>query len=126
MSTDPRRDRGALGEDVAACHLERRGYRIVARNYRTRRGELDLVAADDSVLVFCEVKTRVAGGAAGPDGPLDAIGPANRRQIRAMAGEFLVSAAGRPYREDLRFDAIGVTLDRAGRLVAVEHLESAF
>src|SRR5919199_3498780 len=89
MSTDRRRDRGALGERIAAQHLERRGYRIVERNYRSRRGELDLVAADRRTLVFCEVKTRVAGGATGPATPLDAIGPAKRRRLRALAKEWL-------------------------------------
>src|SRR5215210_3156254 len=66
MATDLRRDRGALGERIALEHLERRGYRIVDRNFRTRYGELDIVAADRRALVFCEVKTRVAGGRSGP------------------------------------------------------------
>ena len=126
MATDLRRERGALGERIAAEHLEHRGYRIVARNFRTRHGELDLVAADDRALVFCEVKTRVAGGTAGPDGPLDAIGPVKRRRLRALALEWLATTADRPHRADLRFDAIGVTLSPCGRLLALEHLEAAF
>jgi len=126
QSTDLRRDRGALGEEIAARHLERRGYRVIERNYRTRRGEIDLVAADERALVFCEVKTRVAGGSTGPPGPFDAIGPAKRRQVRAMAGEWLVSAPSRPYRDELRFDAIGVTLSTGGELLALDHIEAAF
>ena len=126
MATDLRRERGALGERIAAEHLERRGYRIVARNFRTRNGELDLVAADARALVFCEVKTRVAGGTAGPAGPLDGIGPAKRRRLRALASEWLAATEGRPRCPDVRFDAIGVTLDRDGRLLALEHLEAAF
>lgn len=126
MSTDRRRDRGAFGEQIAAEHLRQRGYEIVARNARTRRGELDLVAANDSALVFCEVKTRVAGGLNGPVGPLDAIGPAKRRRLRALACEWLATTPARPTRDQVRFDAIGVTLTPTGDLLALEHLEAAF
>jgi putative endonuclease len=126
MSTDRRRDRGALGERIAADHLEHRGYRIVARNYRTRSGELDLVAADDRALVFCEVKTRVAGGRSGPASALEAIGPQKRRQVRTLATQWLATTRERPHRSDVRFDAIGVTLTPGGDLLALEHLEGAF
>jgi putative endonuclease len=126
MSSDQRRARGELGERIAAEHLEHRGYRIVARNARTRLGELDLVAADDRALVFCEVKTRVAGGASGPTGPLEAIGLQKQRRLRALAREWLAMTPDRPWRADLRFDAIGVTLSARGELLALEHLEAAF
>jgi putative endonuclease len=126
MSTDRRRERGALGEEIAAQHLEHRGYRIVQRNARTRYGELDLVAADARSLVFCEVKTRVAGGRGGPAGALDAIGPDKRRRIRALAREWLATTEDRPHPPEVRFDAIGVTITPAGRLLALEHLEAAF
>src|SRR3954453_23705422 len=109
MSTDPRRRRGDLGEQIAAEHLEHRGYTIVARNFRTRRGELDLVAADDRALVFCEVKTRVAGRRAGPASALEAIGPNKRKQVRALATQWLADTHDRPHRANVRFDAIGVT-----------------
>ena len=126
MSTDRRRDRGTLGETIAAEHLERLGYRIVARNVRTRHGELDLVAANRRALVFCEVKTRVAGTRAGPDGALDAIGPNKRRQVRALATQWLAQTDDRPHRPEVRFDAIGVTLSPAGDLLALQHVEAAF
>jgi putative endonuclease len=126
MSTDRRRDRGALGERIAVQHLERRGYEIVVCNARTRHGELDVVAADERALVFCEVKTRVIGGRSGPTGPLDAIGPAKQRRLRALARDWLARTPDRPFRRELRFDAIGVTLTPDDRLVAVEHLEGAF
>jgi putative endonuclease len=126
MSTDRRRQRGALGERIAADHLERRGYRIVARNFRTRHGELDLVAADERALVFCEVKTRVAGGRSGPAGALEAIGPNKRKQVRALATQWLAETDDRPHRPNVRFDAIGITLTPGGDLLALEHLEAAF
>ena len=126
MPTDLRRDRGALGEALAARHLEHRGYTILVRNHRTRRGELDLIAADARALVFCEVKTRVAGGRSGPEGPLDAIGPAKQRRLRGLAREWLAGEADRPWRPELRFDAIGVWLAADGSLLALEHVEAAF
>lgn len=126
--TDNRRRHGQLGERIAEEHLAHRGYSIVARNFRTRYGELDLIAADADVLVFCEVKTRVAGTRRGPDGPLDAIGPRKRDRVRRMATQWLAETAAdeRPHPPGLRFDAIGVTLTPAGRLLALEHLENAF
>jgi putative endonuclease len=125
---DPRRARGAAGEQAAAEMLAALGYEIVERNFRTRYGELDLIAADARSLVFCEVKTRIAGRVAGPDGPLDAIGPRKRKRLRRMATQWLASssAEARPRRQELRFDAIGITLAPNGRLVALEHLENAF
>ncbi len=60
---------GGLGERLAREHLERAGYEMVERNFRCGAGELDVVAADARALVFCEVKTRVAGGGRGPGGP---------------------------------------------------------
>ena len=128
MAIDLRRMHGELGERIAEEHLEQRGYSIVARNFRTRYGELDLIAADDRSLVFCEVKTRVAGSRGGPDGPLDGIGPRKRLRLRRIALQWLVQtpATERPHREELRFDAIGVMLTPAGALLALEHLEDAF
>jgi putative endonuclease len=124
---DPRRRLGALGEQLAADHLEARGFTILDRNYRTRRGELDLVAHDGRHLVFCEVKTRIFAGEPGPFGPLVAIGPDKRRRLRAMAREWLVHRSGTAApATELRFDAIGISLDRAGRLQALDHLEGAF
>jgi putative endonuclease len=128
MAIDHRRRHGQLGEQIAAEHLLHRGYSIVARNFRTRYGELDLVAADDRAIVFCEVKTRLAGTRAGPDGPFDAIGPRKRDRLRRMATQWLAdtSTDTRPRPPGLRFDAIGVVLTPAGQLLALEHLENAF
>ena len=128
MAIDHRRTHGELGERLAEEHLTNRGYTIVARNFRTRYGELDLIAADDRALVFCEVKTRLAGTHRGPASPLDAIGPRKREQLRRMATQWLAdsSSADRPRRQELRFDAIGVMLSPAGSLLALEHLENAF
>ena len=115
---------------MAAQHLEARGYEVVARNFRTRFGELDLVARDERFLVFCEVKTRIVRGVRGPPnplGPLASIGSRKQRQVRAIAREWLAQGhldGARP--PEIRFDAIGISFDASARLLALEHLESAF
>jgi putative endonuclease len=124
---DPRRQLGKLGEQLAADHLEARGLKVLERNFRTRYGELDLIVVDDRHLVFCEVKTRMVQGDPGPLGPFAAIGPRKRRQVRLMARIWLAARGDqRPHPPELRFDAVGVTLDPRGTLIAVEHLEGAF
>ena len=73
---DPRRDLGARGERLAADHLEALGLEVIDRNFRTRLGEIDLVARDRRFLVFCEVKTRLLRGGAA----------ASRRAARGWPG----------------------------------------
>jgi putative endonuclease len=127
--SDPRRRLGAAGEELAARHLEARGLEILDRNYRTRHGELDLVARDERCLVFCEVKTRILRAPPGPLGPLAAIGARKQRRVRAMASEWLTGAherLGPSSPPEIRFDAVGISLDPSGRLIELEHLEGAF
>jgi len=124
VSSDVRNRLGQLGEQLACEHLARRSFRIVERNYRTRWGELDIVAFDGRTLAFCEVKTR--RGPIVEASPFDAIGARKRTQVRKMAGSWLIERTDRPHADVIRFDAIGVTLDAAGRLVRLEHLEGAF
>jgi putative endonuclease len=124
VSNDQRHRLGVAGEQVAAEHLIRRGFSIVERNYRTRWGELDIVAYDGHTLAFCEVKTRRV--AAGTGSPCDSLRPRKRARVRKMAGSWLIERTQRPHADAVRFDAIGVTFDPAGRLVGIEHLEGAF
>jgi putative endonuclease len=124
VSSDVRHRLGRVGEQLASEHLIRRGYRIVERNYRTRWGELDIVAYDGRTLAFCEVKTRRLSR--GDGNPLEAVRALKRARVRKMAGSWLIERTDRPHADVLRFDAIGVTFDRAGQLVSIEHLEGAF
>src|SRR5918998_529914 len=104
MCPDLRRTRGSLGEQIAVDHLVEAGYEILDRNFRTRRGELDLIAADAGAIVFCEVKTRVAGGSSGPALALDAVGPVKRRRLRSLAMAWLRERreeVGAPHRDQL-------------------------
>src|SRR5215208_1082758 len=128
---DPRRVLGAAGERLARTHLEARGLTLLDTNYRTRHGELDIVAADARCLVFCEVKTRIVRSGR-PDegtelGPFGAIGPRKRRRLRLLAREWLAEhGPAAPWRPELRFDAVGVEVDERGRLLRIDHLEGAF
>ena len=119
--TNVRHVRGQVGEDLAAAHFERLGYEVLARNHRTRYGELDLVVCDGENLVFVEVKTRREGSGS----PWDNLHDLKRSQVRRMAIAWLCSVRNRP-RGDLRFDAVGIVLDGSGNLVSLDHLEAAF
>jgi putative endonuclease len=122
VGSDLRHNLGLRGEALAAEHFERLGYRVLARNHRTRFGELDLVLTDGDALVFCEVKTRRLGSGA----PWDALGDVKRAQVRRMARAWLAMVHDRPRCPVVRFDAVGVTIDARGQLVRLDHEESAF
>jgi putative endonuclease len=115
-----RHDVWRSGEQVAWEAYQRRGYRLVARNWRCPLGELDLIVAGPGVIVFCEVKARRPG----PMGePFEAVTPAKRRKLRALAQAFL-AAYGWGART-CRFDVASVTVGRDG-LARVEVYEEAF
>jgi putative endonuclease len=124
VSSDVRHRLGVVGEQLAAEHLIRRGFQIIERNYRTRWGELDLIAYDGETIAFVEVKTRRM--ATNERDPLESVRWNKRSRIRKMAGRWLIDRTDRPYADELRFDAIGVTFDPSGRLMGIEHLEGAF
>src|SRR3954469_19681373 len=120
--TDARHTRGRQGEELAARHLEALRYEGLARTHRTALGELDLVAFNGETLVFAEVKTRLAGSG----DPFDNLHARKRSQVRRRAIAWLTESCARPYGAALRFDGVGVLVDRAGNLVRLDHLEAAF
>jgi putative endonuclease len=128
---DPRHALGRLGERLAAAHLQRLGYEVLARNVRTRHGELDLIAFGHETLVFAEVKTRAAPRAGGRIAaelePLAGLRPRQRARQRRLAVAWLAEQrAARPRAATIRFDALGVLVDREGRLLRLDHLEGAW
>ncbi|HTZ86928.1 MAG TPA: YraN family protein [Solirubrobacteraceae bacterium] len=128
---DPRRTLGCRGEQIAADYLRRRGYSVLDRNVRTRRGEIDLVAFKCSTLVFVEVKTRRIAfrqRVARPDQrPLAGLRADQRSRLRGLAAVWLADERRkRPFAESIRFDAIGILLDPAGRLHDIEHIKDAW
>jgi putative endonuclease len=104
---------GRLGEDMAHRFLQRRGYRVVARNWRTRsgRGEIDLVAWDGPTLAFVEVKTRASDEFGAPDRAVDA----EKESLLARAAREYALRAGVPP-ERVRFDLVSVVMCRPPRL----------
>jgi putative endonuclease len=124
--TIARRRMGQVAEDLAAERLAAAGWQIVARNARTRYGELDIVARDGRTLVFVEVKAGRRGAAFGPERPIEAIDHRKQRQVRRLAAAWLAAHRDLPYWAEIRFDAIGVSFDSDGRACDYEHLRNAF
>ena len=94
---------GKAGEKAAVKFLKKQGYRIVEKNYRNTSGEIDIVAEQDRVLVFVEVKSR-ADGQKGE--PLEAVTPHKQRKIGQVAKGFL--SQHRIVNRDCRFDVVGI------------------
>lgn len=118
--TDRRRELGDRGEALVADWYAAAGYAVLERNWRCREGELDLVAAGPSVLVFCEVKTR-RGHAFGQ--PFEAVTAAKQRRIRGLAARWLAERrVGAPR---IRFDVASVTA-RPGTAAVIDVIEDAF
>jgi putative endonuclease len=130
-AADARRALGRLGEELAAAHLRSVGYTVIARNLRTRHGEIDLIAFDGATLVFADVKARRVSapqrGIRADQDPLTALRPRQRARLRRLAAAWLREQRhARPTAETIRFDAIGVIVDPDGVPVRVEHLEGAW
>jgi putative endonuclease len=123
--TIARQKLGRAAEDLVATRLAAAGWRIVARNVRSRHGELDIVAVDGRALFFAEVKAGRAGSSFGPERPILAIDRRKQLQVRRLAAAWLAERPDLPFYEEIRFDAIGVTYEGA-RVIDVEHIENAF
>ena len=117
---------GALAEQLVADRLAAAGWRILARNARTRQGELDIVALDGRTLVFVEVKAGRAGSQFGPERPVLSVDWRKQLRIRRLATAWMAQSRGLPRYEEIRFDAVGVSFDRSGRVLEVEHIQAAF
>lgn len=114
-----RRELGQQGEEIAARHLQKKGYRIIARNFRTRYGELDIICLKNGILVFVEVKTRrseIFGAAE------EALTPKKIEHIRKVALQYL--ADNQSKHKEIRFDVITILMiNNEPRL---NHIEAAF
>ena len=108
---------GRFGEDVAAAHLEAEGLVLIARNWRCREGEIDIVAVEGEVLVFCEVKTR---SSAAFGSPAEAVSPTKLRRLKVLAARWLAQSP--QVWIELRFDVVSVLRTPSG--LVVEHLRA--
>ncbi len=107
---------GRRGEDLAAAHLRDLGLVVLERNYRSRQGEIDIIARDGDVLVICEVKTRTTEHFGHP---LAAVDHRKLRRMRRVAMDWLDEREVRP--RSIRFDVIGI-LDSPSGHRTLEHL----
>jgi putative endonuclease len=106
------RAHGTFGEDRVARWYEAQGYEILARNWRSRTGELDLVVGRGWLVVFCEVKARATEAFGSP---LEAVTPAKQARLRRLAAEWLAAHGGGG--REVRFDVASVL---SGRVEVVE------
>lgn len=119
MSADRRQELGKLGEDLACGELSRRGYEILARRYRTKYGEIDIVARDGPTIVIVEVKTRdgrVFGAGA------EAVTGLKQRRMLRMGTEYLLRR--RLADQPCRFDVVDVNIE--GGVPRIEVYRNAF
>ncbi len=119
-----RRDAGLRAEALAAELLERRGFRILVRNWRRPEGEIDLIADDGGVCVFVEVRART-GEEHGH--PLEAVGTRKQARVIRAARLYLASdATVHTPGSDFRFDVVGVLFPADGSEPVLDHIENAF
>ncbi|MBP2684493.1 MAG: hypothetical protein H6Q79_2532 [Deltaproteobacteria bacterium] len=117
---EERRAGGNAAEERACRHLEAAGCSIVERNYRTKGGEIDIVARKGDLLVFVEVRSR---GDAGFGTPEESVTPAKRRRIVSAARGYLSTVPPSTWRE-ARFDVIAI--EGEGNAAVLRHYPAAF
>ncbi|MDY6873972.1 MAG: YraN family protein [Chloroflexota bacterium] len=118
-TTTHQRKIGNLGENIAATHLEKKGYQILDRNYSSRYGELDLVAKKGSYLVFVEVKTRTSNAFGMPEASVTA----DKFERICNTGLFwLQDHPEEP--DDWRVDVIAIQLDQNHHIRDIHHFEN--
>lgn len=127
-----RQELGKLGEEQAAAYLQERGYRLLARNYRCRLGEIDIVAQDKDVLVFVEVRCRTSGRFGLPQ---ESVQWRKQTRLRRAAQYYLRDAGSSAVRENppgsaftgrMRFDVLALLFNRDRQLDRIEHIKNAF
>jgi putative endonuclease len=125
LPRDRRKALGQAGEEVAAVYLGQQGYEIITRNWRTRSGELDIVARNDDWLVFVEVRTRRSSGAAsGPilGTPEESVTPRKQLQLVTLADAYLFEMR---WEGPWRIDVIALELRSDGSVARLNHLRDA-
>jgi len=112
---------GAIGEQLAVHYLKNKGYRILDCNYRTRLGEIDIIAILNDTIVFVEVKTRSSGAFGTPS---EAVNYKKQMTIRRVSQQYLLSNRLGEDDWNLRFDVIEVQLIE--KKYKINHMENAF
>ncbi len=112
-------DLGSTGEEEACRFLRKKGYRILRRNFRAGRNEIDIIARSGNTVAFVEVKTRTSVNYAEP---WEAVGFKKRKNIKTAAKSYLAEEFCNEY--EYRFDVISITMD--GSSARIEWMQNAF
>ena len=118
--TNRRQRLGRKGEAIAARHLEANGYGILQTNFRTRSGEIDIVARKDGVLVFVEVRTKSGRSFGTPEDSLTAV---KRSRLVAVAEEYIQEAGAE--NTEWRIDLCALEMNGRGALIRLDVIENA-
>jgi len=109
---------GRRGEEIAKEHLEKKGYKIIEQNYRTRYGEIDLVAKKKNELVLVEVRTRVGDSFGAPEETI------NLKKLHKLRGNALAYAKSYRWSGHIRVDAVGIVLRKDHSVERLNHYEN--
>lgn len=112
-------DTGTRGELIAKEYLEQKGYKILETNWRCWRAEVDLIALEDKILVFAEVKTRTGNLYGEPE---DFVTYAKQSLMELAAEEYIYNIK---HNDDIRFDIISILFDKFD-CYTIKHIEDAF
>jgi len=115
-----RREKGAIGEKFAVDYLEKRGYWIRERNFRTREGEIDIIAEKDGTLVFVEVRTKTSRRFGTAE---ESITERKKKRLIALAEAYLSNCDEQP--SSCRIDIVAIELGARGELIRLNLIENA-
>ena len=115
-----RKETGAIGENIAADYLSKHGYKIRERNYRTREGEIDIIAEKDGTLVFFEVRAKTGRAFGSAE---ESITERKQKRLVALAEAYLSDSGEQP--DSCRIDIIAIKLGANGKLIRLDLIENA-
>ena len=115
-----RKETGAIGENIAADYLSKHGYKIRERNYRTREGEIDIIAEKDGTLVFFEVRAKTGRAFGSAE---ESITERKQKRLVALAEAYLSDSGEQP--DSCRIDLIAIKLGANGKLIRLDLIENA-
>jgi len=119
MAKELNRLKGGIGEGIAAKYLSQKGFQIIETNWRTKYGEIDLIAADGKVLVFVEVKLKVGEDFGTPE---EMINKHKIFQVRRTAEYYLLT--NNTNYEQQRMDAVAIVVEQNGEVLRINHYEN--
>ena len=109
---------GRRGEEIAKEYLEKKGYKIVERNYKTKYAEIDLVARRKNELIFIEVRTKIGENFGSPEETID------RKKLKKLWGNATAYAARAKWKDSCRVDAVCIVLKKDNSVERLNHYEN--